>query len=281
MKKPNFQMIDTNGIRLRAVVEGEGPLVLMVHGFPESWYSWRHQIGPIAAAGFTACAIDVRGYGGSDKPPAVEDYAMEHMLADLVGVAKALGGGKPATIIGHDWGAPQAHYCALRHPDVFGALGTLSVPFVGIFEPGLIAMQNQYLESGEFFYQNHFQEPGVAEAEMEADIRTALRKFYFALSGESDNDHLIGARPHGAPLLDVIPDPDPFPAWWTEEDIDYVVGEFERSGLRGPLNRYRNLERDLQFMEPYLDKVLEQPSLFVGGAKDVVLKFAPPGVDML
>ncbi|MCH7628960.1 MAG: alpha/beta fold hydrolase, partial [Proteobacteria bacterium] len=103
---PEFRMIDAGEVTLRAAVEGSGPLVIMVHGFPESWYSWRHQIGPVVAAGFTACAIDVRGYGGSDKPAPVDAYAMEHLIRDLVGVADALQPGAPAILVGHDWGAP-------------------------------------------------------------------------------------------------------------------------------------------------------------------------------
>ena len=103
---PEFRNVDVGELTLRCAIEGSGPLVVMVHGFPESWFSWRHQIGPIAKAGFTACAIDVRGYGGSSKPHAVADYAMEHMVADVVGVIEALSPDAPAVIIGHDWGAP-------------------------------------------------------------------------------------------------------------------------------------------------------------------------------
>src|SRR5215469_1319798 len=103
---PDFQTLQLRDIRLRRVGEGSGPLVIMVHGFPESWYSWRHQIGPIAQAGFRACAIDVRGYGGSDKPHPVEAYAMEKMIGDVAGVIETLSDDGKAILIGHDWGAP-------------------------------------------------------------------------------------------------------------------------------------------------------------------------------
>ena len=118
--------IDAGEVRLRAVTQGAGPLVLMVHGFPESWYSWRHQIGPVADAGFTACAIDVRGYGGSDKPYPVEAYAMERMIADLAGVADALSPNEPAILVGHDWGANAAWALAAWHGDRVRSLTAVS-----------------------------------------------------------------------------------------------------------------------------------------------------------
>jgi pimeloyl-ACP methyl ester carboxylesterase len=128
----DFRMIDTGELKLRCAIQGSGPLVIMVHGFPESWYSWRHQIGPIAEAGFTACAIDVRGYGGSDKPPKIEDYGMDHMVSDLVGLAKALQPDGPAILLGHDWGAPIVWNSALMRPEAFRAVGALSVPYMGV-----------------------------------------------------------------------------------------------------------------------------------------------------
>ena len=127
-----FRTLDLGGIKLRAAVQGQGPLVVMVHGFPESWYSWRHQIGPIAEAGFTACAIDVRGYGGSDRPQAVEAYDMEHMVSDLADVADVLQPDAPAILLGHDWGAPMVWNAALTRPDRFSAVGALSVPYLGV-----------------------------------------------------------------------------------------------------------------------------------------------------
>src|SRR6202790_468313 len=119
----DFRQVPVGEVTLRVALQGQGPLVVMVHGFPESWYSWRHQIGPVAEAGFTACAIDVRGYGGSDKPHPVEAYAMAHMVADLAGVAEVLQPGAPAILLGHDWGAPIVWNSALSRPDRFRAVG--------------------------------------------------------------------------------------------------------------------------------------------------------------
>jgi pimeloyl-ACP methyl ester carboxylesterase len=158
-------MIATNGINLRAAIAGEGPLVVLVHGFPESWAAWRHQIGPIAAAGYRVCAIDCRGYGGSDKPDAVESYDLESMTADIAGVVDAMGEGRPGILIGHDWGAYLVWHTALLHPDRVSAVAALSVPFIGVAEVALIdALKPVYSDRGRFFYQDYFQTPGIAEA---------------------------------------------------------------------------------------------------------------------
>ena len=156
--KPEFRMIDTNGIKLRAAVQGEGPLVVMVHGFPESWYSWRHQMAPLAAAGFTACAIDVRGYGGSDKPHAVEAYAIKEIAADVAGVIDALSPGKPAVLIGHDWGAPIVWHTAVLHPKQVRAVAGLSVPWFGLPPMSLDAAdQGDVHRSGQVLLSSLFQ----------------------------------------------------------------------------------------------------------------------------
>jgi pimeloyl-ACP methyl ester carboxylesterase len=270
-------MIDANGVRLRAMAAGDGPLVLMVHGFPESWYSWRHLIGPIAAAGFRACAIDVRGYGGSDKPQAVGAYAMDKMVDDFIGVAQALGGGK-AILIGHDWGAPMVYAAALSHPHVFTAVAGLSVPNTGVPPVPLIEIYDKlFTERGLFFYQCYFQEEGVAEAELESDIRRSIRSFYLAISGDAKDGDYPQRKKLGARFLDDMVIPDTMPAWFTKADEDFYVGEFERSGFRGPLNRYRNHRADFAFLDPFRARKIEQPALFIGGSKDPVLKFLPGG----
>ena len=150
----NYRTIETNGIRLRAVVEGTGPLVVFVHGFPESWYSWRHQMAPVVAAGFTACALDVRGYGGSDKPHAVEAYDMETLVADVAGVIDALSPDRNAILVGHDWGAPIVWSTALTRPDRVRAVAGLSVPYLGIpTVPMIDIFDAVFTKRGLFFYQ--------------------------------------------------------------------------------------------------------------------------------
>ncbi len=277
----NYRTVETNGVRLRAVVEGAGPLVVFVHGFPESWYSWRHQIGPVAAAGFTACAIDVRGYGGSDKPGPVEAYDMETLVADVAGVIEAHSPDRKAILVGHDWGAPIVWYTALTRPDRVRAVAGLSVPYTGVPKASFLDLVTEaFTRRGRFFYQAYFQDEGVAEAEMEGDVRGALRKFYYAISGDAPDGAWPPDKRHGDTLLHRLQDPQQFPAWLTAADEDFYVGEFAQSGFRGPLNRYRNHDRDFAFLSRFEGRTIEQPALFIGGARDLVLKMAP-GVDVV
>jgi pimeloyl-ACP methyl ester carboxylesterase len=276
--QPDLQIVETNGIRLRVALAGKGPLVVLVHGFPESWYSWRHQIPALAAAGYRVAAPDVRGYGGSDKPQPIEAYAIKQMCADVAGLVEALGESE-AILIGHDWGAGIVWNTALFHPGKVRAVAALSVPHTGRGPAPRIALFRKIYQ-GRFFYQLYFQTPGVAEAELEADVRTSLRKVYYWASGEGIGAGTLFNKPPDARLLDGLPDPDPFPAWLTPSDLDYYTGEFERSGFRGPLNRYRNSELDFAQMADVADKRVEQPAAFVAGSLDPVLRFIP-GLDLI
>lgn len=265
---PEFRMIDTGDVRLRVAIEGSGPLVLFVHGFPESWYSWRHQLAPVAAAGFTAAAIDVRGYGGSDHPNDVADYRMEALVADNGALADALSSGAPAILVGHDWGAPIVWNSALARPDRFRAVAALSVPWTGIPQrPFTETFRRAFTDKGRFFYQAWFQAVGPAEREAEADVRDFLRKFYYTISGDAPPG-TWPEKAHGATLLEGMVDPAEFPAWLTPPDLDYYVAEFERSGLFGPLSRYRNHERDWDWQQQFAGRTIDQPALFIGGTKD-------------
>lgn len=279
-----FRTIDTGRAKLRAAVEGEGPLVIMVHGFPESWYSWRHQMGPLAAAGYQVAAIDVRGYGGSDKPHPVEAYSMEELTGDVAGVAAAMAPGGKAILIGHDWGAPIVWNTALTRPDVISAVAGLSVPYTGVPKrPFTEIFTEAFTDKGQFFYQAYFQNVGPPEEEAEADVRGFLRKLYYGISGDAP-DRTAAVKKHGDNLLDGLVDPDPFPAWLTADDLDYYVAEFEGSGLRGPLNRYRNHERDFAWLQNFKDRKIEQPSLLIGGDRDDAFtgfgRIADPGAFM-
>lgn len=280
---PDFTMVDANGVRLRAALQGDGPLIVMVHGFPESWYSWRHQMGPLAAAGFRACAIDVRGYGGSDKPHPVDAYSMANMAADIAGVIDALSPNAPAVLIGHDWGAPIVWHTAVLHPSKVRGVAGLSVPYYAL-PPAPLShlLKAMYTDQGKFFYMCYFQDEGVAEAEFEADVRGALRKLYYAASAQASGRWGGAEKPAGEPLLTGLPDPDEFPPWLSPADLDYFVSQFERSGFRGPINRYRNFERDWTMMGAVMDRKIHQPSLFVAGAEDMVLRmFGDGNVDAL
>lgn len=273
---PEFRMIETNGVKLRVAVEGEGPLVLMVHGFPESWYSWRHQLGALAEAGYMAAAPDVRGYGGSDRPHPVEAYDMASMTGDMAGLARALSPDAPAVIIGHDWGAPIAWNSALLHPDQFRAVCGLSVAYTPPGPvPATALFRQMFTDQGRFFYIIYFQDEGVAEAELEADPADTIVRFYYAISGDAPEGAWPAEKAHGAPVLKGLSAPPGELDWLTRADIDYYAGEFARSGFRGPLNRYRNFERDHDFLSARSDPVIRQPSLFIAGDKDPVLGFLP------
>jgi pimeloyl-ACP methyl ester carboxylesterase len=243
----------------------------MVHGFPESWYSWRHQLTPIAEAGFTACAVDVRGYGGSDKPHAVESYTLEALSNDIAELIGVLSPEAPAVIIGHDWGAPISWTTALVHTERVRAVAGLSVPFTGIPKRSLDDIIDQiYVRQGRFFYQHYFAQEGVAEAEMESDLPGALRKFYYAWSGDAPDGTWPTDKKIGDTLLHRLPNPEPFPSWLSAEDIDYYVKEFQQSGLRCGLNRYRNHGRDFEFLARFEGRKIDQPSLFITGDRDHV-----------
>jgi len=265
---PEFRDIDAGEARLRCAIEGEGPLVVLVHGFPESWFSWRHQLAPIAAAGFTACALDVRGYGGSDKPQPIEAYSMEQLTGDVAGVAQALQPERPAILIGHDWGAPIVWNTALTRPAAISAVAGLSAPFTGVpNRPFTEIFTEAFTAKNRFFYQAWFQKVGPPEAEAEADVRGFLRKFYYGICGDAP-DGTWPQKEADATLLEGMVDPDPFPAWLSEADLDYYVGEFERSGFRGPINRYRNHERDYEWLQAFRGRKIDQPSLLIGGDRD-------------
>ena len=273
---PNFKTIKTNGINLRVAIEGEGPVVLMVHGFPESWYSWRHQIKALAEAGYTAVAPDVRGYGGSDKPHEIIAYSMKTITADMAGLARELSPDQPAVIVGHDWGAPIAWSTALLHPNDIRAVAGLSVPYMPPGEiPTIELFKNLFTKQGLFFYQVYFQDEGVAEAELEADPAQTIRKFYYANSGEAPEGTWPADKKHGDTLLHRLPEPpEPMP-WLSEEDVAYYANEFTHSGFRGPLNRYRNWHTDHAHLKAVPDSQIKQPALFIGGTKDLVLKMFP------
>ena len=275
----SFQQLQTNGISVRAVVEGTGPLVIMVHGFPELWYSWRHQIRPIAEAGFRVVAPDVRGYGGSDKPHAIDAYDMISLTNDVVGLIDVLGDDQ-AILIGHDWGAPICWNTAALHPERVAAVAGLSVPF---FQRGPQSSIDNWraLYADGFFYQLYFQAEGVAEAAFEADIRTSLRKIYYTISGDGAQAplHSLSAAEPVDDLLATMVDPDPFPPWLTDADLDYYTEAFTQGGFRGPLNRYRAQQRDWELLPQLSELEIHQPSCFIGGALDPVRTFVP-GTDL-
>ncbi|MGI8794704.1 MAG: alpha/beta fold hydrolase [Acidimicrobiales bacterium] len=270
MTSLQHRTVEANGIRIHAVERGEGPAVLLVHGFPESWYSWRHQLPVLADAGYRAIAIDVRGYGRSSKPTAVDAYRMVNHVADNVGLLDALDI-DTAHIVGHDWGAPIAWNSALLRPDRFRSLALLSVPYSPRSETRPLSVF-EAMGGDEEFYMVYFQQPGRAEAEIEQDVRRWLLGFYFSASGDAPSGGPMGMsmamKAAGQPLSARFSYPDAMPEWMNDDDLDFYVGEFERSGLTGGLNRYRNLDRDWEDLAAFSLRPITVPSLFVGGERD-------------
>lgn len=272
MREPTFRMIETNGVRLRTVVEGDGPLVILLHGWPQCWYLWRHQIAPLAAAGYRVAVPDQRGFGGSSKPAGIDDYNIRHMAADVAGLARALGYER-FHLVGHDWGCIIAWNTALLHEDSCQSVMGLSVPFWRV-GPETIEPPGQ---DDQFWYIRHFQTPGVIEAELERDPRSSLLKIYYGLSGDAPKSTWLGqfAYPRASGLLDVLPMPAALPAWLSEDDLAYYVEQYRTSGFRGPCNLYRNLPT-MNAITPELEgKRFTQPAAFLAGAADDVLLYDP------
>ena len=287
MSETTQRMIEINGIRLNIAEQGKGPLVLLCHGFPESWYSWRHQIEALAAAGFHAVAPDMRGYGKSDAPEAIDQYTIFHLVGDLVGLLDALEA-QTAVIVGHDWGANIAWQAARLRPDRFRAVVALSVPFRprGPVRPTSVMPRTADAQ----FYQLYFQEPGVAEAELERDPRATVRNMLYGASGDGAAAARAAAASGGAaPGIGMVPKgggflrgsgaPATLPAWLSEADIDFYAGEFKRSGFRGGLNYYRNIDRNWELTAAFADVKVTVPALYVAGDRDMVVSF--PGTDQL
>ncbi len=273
MSAITHRTLETNGINLHIAEAGEGPLVLLLHGWPESWYSWRHQLPALAAAGYHAVAPDVRGYGQSDKPEAIEAYSMKTMLADYLGILDALGE-KTAVVMGHDWGAPMAWNSAALHPGRYRAVVGMSVPHLGRAPmPPTQLFKTAFGDN--WFYILYFQEPGVAEAEFEADIPRTMRTILAGVAGFDTAAEVVQAKKKGDKFLTGIAAPDKLPDWLTEDDVAYFAKEFAGSGFRGGLNRYRNMDRDWEELPELATAKIEQPALFITGEKDPVRGFAP------
>jgi pimeloyl-ACP methyl ester carboxylesterase len=282
MNEVKHRVVETNGIRMHLAEQGTGPLVVLCHGFPESWYSWRHQLGALAAAGFHAVAPDMRGYGQTDRPEEIEKYTLLHLVGDMVGLLDALGG-ESAVIVGHDWGAPVAWHAALLRPDRFRGVIGLSVPFRprGQARPTTMMPQNE----DAMFYQLYFQNPGVAEAEFERDPRMTVRALLYSASGDAPRREdrasveNVGMVPRQGGFLTRLLNPATLPPWLTEADVDFYAAEFARTGFRGGLNWYRNIDRNWEILAPFAGARVTIPALYMAGDRDLVVSFR--GMDQL
>lgn len=270
MTEPILETLQLDDIRMRVASQGSGPLVLFCHGWPESWYSWRHQMAAVAAAGFRAVAPDMRGYGGTDAPANPAHYTLLHLVGDLVALLKALGE-RQAVLVGHDWGAPVAWHAALLRPDLFRAVVGMSVPYAPPSRTDLLsALEKQGVHD---FYIQYFQTPGVAEAEFERDVDASMRRIYYIGSGDATGSASFGMLAPGAGYLANTIDPPVLPEWMGADDMAYYADEFRRAGFRGGLNWYRCLRLNSELLAPWRGAAIQQPSMFIAGAQDAVLRF--------
>ncbi|HLJ50861.1 MAG TPA: alpha/beta fold hydrolase [Bryobacteraceae bacterium] len=266
----HHRFVETNGIRMHYVEAGSGPLVLLCHGFPESWYSWRHQISALAEAGYHVVAPDMRGYGQTDRPAPVEAYDIFQLVGDIVGLINAMDEA-PAVIVGHDWGAWITSYASLLRPDLFRAVALLSVPYT----PRRAFSQTQWEQQkypGRVFYQATFRSP-QADSVMASDVRGRLLAGLWSASGDARAEwrwKLVSDPANPSPRHAF---PTSLPPWLTSKDLDFLESEFKRTGFTGGLNYYRNTDRNWS-LTPFLDgaKLLHR-TLFIAGEKDAVLEF--------
>ena len=276
MAEVTHRSIETNGIRMHIAEQGTGPLVVLLHGFPESWYSWRHQLAALANAGYHVVAPDQRGYGRTDQPATVECYTQLHLVGDVIGLLDALGEER-AVVAGHDWGAPVAWNTALLRPDrVRGVIG-LSVPYTPRGPVSSLTAMRAALGDG--FYMNYFQAPGVADLELARDVPTTIRKFLYTASGDAPRapgETPQPVVPAGQGILDIMLAPEALPAWLTEADIEFYVAEFERTGFTGGLNWYRTIDASWELMAAWSGAPVLPPALYVAGDRDLVVNF--PGM---
>jgi pimeloyl-ACP methyl ester carboxylesterase len=265
-----------NGIHQHVTEAGDGPVVLLCHGFPELGHSWRHQIKALADAGYRAIAPDMRGYGRTDAPADATRYSIMDLVGDMVGLLGALEV-RQADVVGHDWGAPVAWTAAQLRPDIFTSVMGLSVPFA---PRGKSSSLDSLRRAGRHrFYQLYFQEPGVAEADFQQDIAGTMRRMMWTLSGGPAElwSGMIGAE--GA--LAALSEPPSDMPWMSTQELAVYTAAFEASGLTGPLNWYRNIDRNWELTAPFQGALIQQPAWFITGERDPIYPHVKPLVDLL
>jgi pimeloyl-ACP methyl ester carboxylesterase len=271
-------MVQTNGVTLRVTEAGEpgAPLVVLLHGFPELAFSWRHQVRALAEAGYHVLAPDQRGYGGSDKPSAVDAYTVVELCADVVGLLGSAGdhGAQRAALVGHDFGAVVTWAAPLLHPDRFPAVAGLSLPPVP--RPRIPTTQAfRRLFSDRFFYILYFQQQGPADAELDRDPATTLRRLFATPPAGDEAAALRMITPGPQGFLDRIPEPGAIPDWIERADFDVYVEEFTRGGFTAPLNWYRCFDRNWEQTADTPAATIDVPALFIGGSADATFAYTP------
>ena len=269
------RLVETNGVQLRVIEAGEqgAPVVVLAHGFPELAYSWRHQIPALAEAGYHVLAPDQRGYGGSSKPAAVDAYNVVELSADIVGLLDDVGAQR-AVLVGHDFGAVVAWTAPLLHPDRFAGIVGLSVPPVPRPQvPTTQAFRKVFKDN--FFYILYFQERGPADAELNRDPATTLRRLMGSLTTTDEAAALRMLQPGPEGFIDRIPEPASLPNWISQDEFDHYVSEFTRSGFTAPLNWYRCFDLNWELTATTAAATIAVPSLFIGGGADPTLAYTP------
>ena len=264
------RMIQSNGLRMRIAEAGVSgyPLVILAHGWPESWYSWRHQLNALAEAGYHVVAPDMRGYGETDAPPGIQDYDILKLAADMVGIVDEAGTDQ-AIIVGHDWGALVAWHAVLLHPDRFRAVAALSVPYFGPSPEAPTKLWKQR-HGDNFYYILYHQKPGIAEREYDADPGGLLRMLYTSPDTPRHPPLNTDQHKNAGGWIGRLGAPKVLPHWLSDQDLEYYVNEFARTGFRGGLNYYRNIDRNHELMAA-VNPVIKVPALFIAGEKDVVI----------
>ncbi|HEX9066216.1 MAG TPA: alpha/beta hydrolase [Streptosporangiaceae bacterium] len=275
----SHRVVDVGGLPVHVAEAGEGPLVVLLHGFPECWYSWRHQLTALARAGWHAVAPDQRGYCSTGGPDGVSQYTMLHLAGDVIGLIDALGA-EQAVVAGHDWGAPVAWSTALLRPDRIRGVFGLSVPYTPRGStPPVQALRALF---GDGFYICYFQQPGVAEAELERDPPATFRRLLYGASGDATAGG-VPVVPPGGEFLDLSPEPAVLPGWLTEHDIAVFADEFAESGFSRPLNWYRAMDLSWELTAAWQHAPIRVPAGYLAGDHDVAVSFlgGPAVIDQL
>lgn len=267
------RFVDTNGVRLRVIEAGDrgAPVVVLAHGFPELAFSWRHQIPVLADAGYRVLAPDQRGYGGSSRPDDVAAYDIRALTGDLIGLLDDAGVDR-AVLVGHDWGAPVVWNTALLHPQRVAAVVGLSVPPTPRPQQRPTDVWRQ--KFGEhFFYMLYFQQPGIADAELDGDPARTMRRMIGSLSPTDAAAGLRMVSPGPEGFIDRLAEPAALPDWISTDELEHYIATFTRTGFTGGLNWYRNFDRNWEITADLAGATTDVPALFVAGSDDPVLAF--------
>lgn len=269
--------VRSGDVVLSVTVAGSGPLVIMMHGWPELGWSFRHQIQPLADAGYTVAVPDMRGYGGSSKPADPSVYSIDHSADDMAAIADALGHERWVSV-GHDWGSPVAWRTAQRFPERVAGVVSLGVPH----RPAASISAHQWFDAvypNRFYYMRYFEPVGPGEAELDRDPRDSLKRIFYALSGDVPHGEWLKPRPIDDPLLKGLTPPPPGPlSFMSDAELDAYAEQFIKGGFFGPLCWYRNWDTNEAQGRSY-DQTIHQPAGFICGEKEIVLLMFDRGIE--